>query len=107
MSSIQGNTIHRGNRAAERHQPLAAQYQSRDMTVGAVLRVFETERALETKPTVFAAAHAQMCAVHGLIDQLHPGRLAGITPQNHRMFRRSPRRTPECERGPSKDHQYQ
>jgi hypothetical protein len=104
---IQFNSTRSRDRAAEGHQTLALQYQSRDMPIGAVLRVFEAEGAFQTEPTVLGTAKTHAGGVYGLIDQLHVSGLTGITTERCRPFRGGAGCAPECEADRNRDHQNQ
>lgn len=84
--SIQRDATRSLHRAAEGHQPRAAQHQPRNMAIGAVLRVFEAEAALETESAVFAATKTQPGRVYGLVDQLHSGGAASVATDQDRLF---------------------
>ena len=81
--SIRGVAVHRdgaggGRRPGERHQSFAVQHDPRDVAVGAVLRILEAEAAFPSQPSVLVAAQAQPGGMHGVVDQLHAGRAAGV-----------------------------
>jgi hypothetical protein len=106
-ASVQFDSIRSGDGSTESDQAIAVQHQSRDMAVGAVLRVLESEGAFEAEPAIFAAAQAQSAGVNGLIDQLHACRLACVAAQRRGAFRSGARSAPECEADRNRDHQNQ
>src|SRR3546814_1258801 len=65
------------HRADEADQAVAAQHQLADMAVVPGLGILEAETALEAEAAVVAAAQADAAGVHGLVEQLHAGRVAG------------------------------
>src|SRR5690554_427832 len=56
------------------------------LPVGPVVRVLETETALEAQPTVVAAAQSQAGRMDGLIQKLHAGTAAGLVADPDRVL---------------------
>lgn len=84
--SVQCDATCRLHRAAEGHQTFSAQDQPCDMTIGAVLRVLEAETALEAESAVVASPQTKPGGVYGMVDQLHPGRAAGVAAEQDGLF---------------------
>lgn len=106
-ASVQLDHARRLRRAAECEQLVTAQHKAADVSLDAVLRVFEAEAALEPEPAVVAAAEPQAVGVDRLVKQLHAGGLASIAADLLGAFGGGARGTPESEGRGADDHQDQ
>ena len=101
---MQLDHIRRPRRSAERNQPGTTQHQPADVPVAAVVRIFEAERAFEAESTIVAPVKAQARRVHGLVEPLHPGGMAGIAAKVLGAFGCRTAGTPEGEGQGCDDH---
>src|SRR5690606_8680677 len=95
------------HRSGETDQPIAAQHELAHVAVVAGFGIFEAEAALETQAPVLAAAQPQAIGVHRLVQQLHPGRVAGLAAELLGTLRGGPGRTPPGPAHGHHDHQDQ
>ena len=75
------------------------------MAVDAVVGIFKAETALESKASVFIAAHAYPRRMHALVQPDHVGGGARITSELLRVFGCRTRGVPVREGGSAGDHQ--
>lgn len=86
---------------------MPTQHHATDMAVAAVVRVLETERALEAQTPVIPALQAEIGGMDGFVEPLHAGRAAGVAPQRFGTFGGGAARAPVREHTPCDDHHNQ
>ena len=91
---MQADNVLRAGRSAEGHQPRPAQHHPADVAIAAIVRILETEHALESEPSVFPAMQAHASGVHRLVEPLHARRAAGVATKGFRALRSGAPRAP-------------
>lgn len=70
-----------GRRPCKCHQPRTAQHKPPGVSILAIDRILEPERPFQSKAPVVLPAQAYARLVHTIVQPLHAGCAAGITPE--------------------------